>query len=119
MEQTMLYNTFNRLCKYLENNNCSRVFLIEHDTIMFKLNNKVFPNDICHSYNWFNNITPIDIQIQLKYFLLPLNDRFSSIFMDVQNYPHSVDNDIVSLISVFGIPKSLEEINMKLDLYGA
>lgn len=79
MEHALLYNTFNRLCKYLENNNCSRVFLIEHNTIMFKINKKIFPNNICYSYNWYNwfDITKTpDIQTQLKYFLLPLNNRF-------------------------------------------
>jgi hypothetical protein len=61
----------------------------------------------------------LDIQTQLKHFLLPLNDQFSSIFMDVHNFPHScLPKDVTSLISVFGIPTSLEEINMKLDLYG-
>jgi hypothetical protein len=117
--ETDLLNTFNRLCQYLEKNNCSLVFLIEHDIIMFKLNHKIFPNHIYHSYNWFCTSTKTpDIQTQLNYFLLPLNNLFSSIFMNVQHFPQSLLSDVVSLISVFGIPKSLEEINMKLDLYG-
>lgn len=114
-----LLNTFNRLCQYLENNNCSRVFLIEYGNIVLKLNNKIFPNHICHSYSWFQSTKTPDIQTQLNYFLLPVNNLFSSIFMDVQHFPQSLPSDLVSLISLFGIPKSLEEINMKLDLYGA
>lgn len=46
--ETNLLNTFNRLCQYLENNNCSRVFAIEHANIVWKFNNKIFPNHICH-----------------------------------------------------------------------
>jgi hypothetical protein len=38
--------------------------------------------------------------------------------MDVQHFSVVLPKDLISLISVFGIPKSLEEINMKLDLYG-
>jgi hypothetical protein len=62
MEQTLLYNTFNRLCKYLEKNSCSRIFEIENDNIIFKRNNNIYPNTICYSYNWFNSIMPINIQ---------------------------------------------------------
>lgn len=118
MEQTLLYNTFNRLCKYLENNNCSHRFLIEHDNIVFKINNKIFPSHKCHSYNWFYGSKTPDIKTQLNYFLLPFDNLFSSIFMYVRYYPRNLPNDLRSLISVFGIPESLEEINMKLDLYG-
>jgi hypothetical protein len=113
-----LLNVFNRLCKYLENNNCSRVFLIERDTIIFKINNKIFPNRICHSYKWFHSTKTPDIQTQLNYFLLPLNNLFSSIFVYAYYFPNSLPSDLISFISRFGIPKSLEEINMKLDLYG-
>ena len=119
MEYDVLYNTFNRFCKYLETNNCPRVFIIERDDIVFKLNNKLFPNNIIHSYSWFCSIKPLDIQTQLNYFLLPLDDKFPSIFMDVQNFPHRLPSDMVHLISLFGVPKSLEEINIKLDLFEA
>lgn len=122
--ETDLLNIFNRFANYLEKNNSTIRIKIENDNIMFTDQSFVFGDqyDNTHFISWFVIFEKLPLETQINCFFFGKNcesAKNSNIPLMVSIFEYC-NNYLIDtyLMAPFGLPRTFEELAMKMDLMG-